>query len=87
MPRLTMRLLSAALLVGSMGSVLADTPGADWISADQAKAKLMAAGYSSVTSIEADDGRYEGKGMKDGVIHEFHVDPYTGAVTKDEAKH
>jgi hypothetical protein len=84
---LKMRLLCAVLLVGSIGSAFADTPGADWMSVEQAKAKLMAAGYSNVTEIEADDGHYEGKGTKDGTVHEFHVDPHTGAITKDEAKH
>lgn len=78
--------LAAVLLLAGAAVVraLADQPGADWISAEQAKAKLMAAGYSSVTKIEADDGHWEGKGMKNGQMREFHVDPRTGAITKDE---
>ena len=56
------------------------------MSADQAKSKLMAAGYSNVTSIEADDGHYEGEGVKGGQVHEFHLDPHSGALTKDELK-
>ena len=50
--------LAAALLLAGAAIVpaLADQPGADWISVDQAKSKLMSAGYSSVTKIEADDG-------------------------------
>ena len=46
--------------------------------------KVKAAGYSSVFSIEPDDGHWEGKGVKNGRVHEFHVDPRTGAITKDQ---
>lgn len=48
--------VAAALLLMCASSVpaLADKPGADWISVEQAKAKLVAAGYSNVTKIEAD---------------------------------
>lgn len=79
-------MLGALLLAGSVAAspALADQPGADWISADQAKSKLMAAGYSSITKIEADDGHWEGEGVKNGQKHEFHVDPHTGAITKDQ---
>lgn len=76
---------AALLLVGATAApALADQPGADWISVEQAKSKLMEAGYSSVTKIEADDGHWEGKGMKNGQMREFHVNPHTGAITKDE---
>ena len=78
--------LVASVLFGAVGSAMADTPGKDWISVDQAKAKLMATGYTNVTTIEADDGHYEGYGVKEGAVHRFHVNPYTGAVTKDEIK-
>ncbi len=59
--------LTAVLLLAGVIAVpaLADQPGADWISVDQAKSKLMAAVYSSVSTIEADDGHWEGEGMKE----------------------
>ena len=44
----------------------------------------MESGYGSVTKIEADDGHWEGEGMKNGQKYEFHVDPHSGAITKDE---
>ena len=66
---------------------MADKPGQDWMSIDQAKSKLQAAGFSNVTTIEADDGHYEGEGVKNGQVHEFHLDPHSGALTKDELKH
>lgn len=78
---------AASLLVGAVAMpALADKPGPDWITAEQAKAKLTAAGYTSVTKIEADDGHWEGKGVKNGQAREFHVDPHTGAITKDEVE-
>jgi hypothetical protein len=78
---------AASLLLAGLTAApaLADQPGADWISIEQVKSKLMAAGYSSISEIEADDGHWEGEGMKNGQKHEFHVDPHTGAITKDEA--
>lgn len=79
--------LFAALVLSTFSSLaIADTPGKDWMSAEQAKAKLTAAGYTNVTKIEADDGHYEGEGVKGGAVREFHVDPHTGAITKDELK-
>jgi hypothetical protein len=77
---------AAALLLAGLTAAptLADQPGADWISIEQVTSKLMAAGYSSISEIEADDGHWEGEGMKNGQKHEFHVDPHTGAITKDE---
>ena len=75
----------AALLAGAaFVPALADRPGADWISAEEARSKVKAAGYSSVFSIEPDDGHWECKGIKNGRVHEFHVDPRTGAITKDQ---
>ena len=43
----------------------------------------MSNGYTSITELEADDGRWEGEGMKNGVKMEFHVDPKTGVITKE----
>ncbi|GLK78992.1 PepSY domain-containing protein [Methylopila turkensis] len=75
--------LAAALAVAPVGAAFADTPGADWISMEQVTQKLKAAGYSSVAELEADDGRWEGKGVKDGRMMEFDVDPRTGAISNE----
>jgi hypothetical protein len=32
-------------------------------------------------ALEADDGRWEGEGIKDGKKMEFHADPKTGVIT------
>ncbi|WP_313552068.1 PepSY domain-containing protein [Pseudomonas sp.] len=81
--------LTASLLTASVAGVAwADQPGADWISKDQAEAALKAAGYTEITKIEADDGHWEGEGTKqDGMKYEFHVDPHSGKITKDEMDH
>jgi predicted aspartyl protease len=77
--------LAAAIVVsGIAGHASADQPGSDWMTKEQVMQKLSAAGYSNVTGLEADDGHWEGKGTKNGKIMEFHVDPHSGALTKEE---
>jgi len=61
-----------------------DLPGADWMPVTDVMQKLQAAGYSNVTGLHADDGHWEGKGVKNGQVMEFHVDPHSGALTKEE---
>lgn len=75
-----------ALALGCAGPALAekDRPGPDWIPAEQVRQKLMEAGYTSVTELEADDGHWEGEGVRNGVKMEFHADPRTGAVTREK---
>ncbi|WP_020179699.1 PepSY domain-containing protein [Methylopila sp. M107] len=75
--------LAAALGLASAAPALADRPGADWLPIDQAIEKLKAAGYTAVSELEADDGRWEGKGVKDGKTLEFHLDPKTGAISNE----
>ena len=72
-----------ALLAGS-AAALADTPGADWISEEQVRQKLTAAGYTAISELEADDGHWEGEGTKNGQMMDFHIDPRTGNFTKEE---
>ena len=80
----TMSILSLALAAAVPALADNDQPGADWLPKDQVVQKVEAAGYSSVTGLKADDGYWEGKGVKNGVITEFHVDPHSGAITKEE---
>ncbi|WP_347339041.1 PepSY domain-containing protein [Bradyrhizobium daqingense] len=37
-------------------------------------------GFTLVSKIEADDGRWEGEGMKDGQKMKFHADAKTGEI-------
>lgn len=82
MRKIVALVLGGMLLSGTIA--FADTPGADWMPADQVKAKLMSAGYSSITSFEADDGHWEGEGIKNGKKMQFHADPKTGAITSEK---
>jgi hypothetical protein len=82
--RLPTRLLALALGTGPASLALADIPGADWMPADQVKQKLMAAGYTRITAFEADDGHWEGEGLKNGVKMPFHADPKTGAILTEK---
>lgn len=78
-----------ALFTGSLllaGNALADRPGSDWISIDDALSKARAAGYTELHKIEADDaGYWEGEGLKqDGRLYEFRIDGKSGAVIRDQ---
>ena len=78
-----------ALFTGSLllaGNALADRPGSDWISIEDALNKARAAGYTELHKIEADnDGYWEGEGLKeDGRLHEFRIDGKSGQVIRDQ---
>ena len=82
---MTTRLLLAALLAASMGgAALAETPGPDWLSPVEVTKKLTDSGYSHVTGLQADDGYWEGTGLKDGKLIEFRADPRTGDIIKED---
>jgi len=76
--------LAVMLAAGGMAFADQDVPGADWMPKEKVMEKLGAAGYTNVTGLQADDGDWEGKGVKNGQITEFHVDPHSGAFTKEE---
>ncbi|WP_313554203.1 PepSY domain-containing protein [Stutzerimonas nitrititolerans] len=81
--------LTAALAIAVLGSAsgvaLADKPGADWITLEQAVQKAKSAGYTQLHSISADDDTWEGEGMKaDGKVWEFKMDGKTGNMTKEK---
>lgn len=84
MPRFAPLALVVTLACAASSGAFADQPGADWMPADQVKQKLMAAGYTSITEFEADDGHWEGEGVKNGVKMQFHADPKTGAILSEK---
>jgi hypothetical protein len=65
----------------SLGSAKADQPGPDWMPAQQVIEQVLKSGYTQVTQLEADDGRWEGEGIKNGKKMDFHADPKTGVIT------
>ena len=75
-----------ALSASTSFSAMADQPGPDWMPMEQVKAKLLSSGYSSITKIEADDGHWDGEGVKNGQTMRFELDPKTGEII-GEAPH
>ena len=52
--------------MASQNLARADQPGSDWISAQKIIEKALNSGYTHVTELKADDGRWEGEGIKSG---------------------
>ncbi len=72
-----------ALVLSVVGVNLAeaDQPGPDWMPAPKVIEQVLKSGYTQVTKLEADDGRWEGEGIKNGQKMDFHADPKTGVIT------
>ncbi|TBU89000.1 PepSY domain-containing protein [Phytopseudomonas dryadis] len=81
----TLTALTAAAAL-SAGVAMADRPGADWISIDQALSSAKQAGFTQIHKIEADDdGYWEGKGLKqDNRLYEFRVDGKSGKLIREQ---
>jgi hypothetical protein len=84
MHRISTAAFALALSVASANLAKADQPGPDWMPAQKVIAKVLESGYTQVTKIEADDGRWEGEGIKDGKKMDFHADPKTGVITSEK---
>lgn len=84
MKRTVTAVFATMLIASATGMARADQPGADWMPAEQVKQKLMQAGYSQITELKADDGRWEGEGVKNGQKMDFHADPKTGAILSEK---
>ena len=65
----------------------ADQSGPDWMLAQQVIEQILKSGYTQVTELEADDGRWEGEGIKNGQKMDFHADPKTGVITFEKLDH
>ncbi|MBR1131919.1 PepSY domain-containing protein [Bradyrhizobium iriomotense] len=77
-------IFAMTLSVGALDLARADQPGPDWMPAQEVIEKVLKSGYTQVTKIEADDGRWEGEGVKNGQRMEFHADAKTGAITSEK---
>jgi hypothetical protein len=51
---------------------------------EQVIAKVLQSGYSLISKLEADDGRWEGEGIKNGKKMDFHADPKTGVIISEK---
>jgi hypothetical protein len=74
-------------ILASLSTAKADQPGPDWMPAQQVIEKVLKSGYTQVTQLEADDGRWEGEGIKNGQKMDFHADPKTGVITFEKLDH
>ncbi|HJS87361.1 MAG TPA: PepSY domain-containing protein [Acetobacteraceae bacterium] len=81
--RPTATLAFALALAGGATTAFADMPGPDWMPFEQVVQKLKEAGYTQIAELQADDGHWEGEGMKNGRKMEFHADPRTGVITSE----
>jgi hypothetical protein len=79
--KLTSVVLGGVVSVASLNFVWADQPGPAWMPAQQAIEKALTSGYTKVTELKADDGRWKGEGIKNGQKMEFHADPRTAVIT------
>lgn len=84
-----MNKFTSVVLVGilstlSLNLATADQPGPDWMPAQQVIEQVLKLGYTRVTKLEADDGRWEGEGIKNGQKMNFHADPKTGIIISEE---
>ncbi|MGM4919315.1 PepSY domain-containing protein [Tardiphaga sp. 813_E8_N1_3] len=80
MNRLAAFALCGSVLMGTFTMARADQPRPDWMPMEQVIAKVLQSGYSLVSKLEADDGRWEGEGIKNGKKMDFHADPKTGVI-------
>ena len=87
MNKFTAVVLAAVLAAPSLDTAMADQPGADWMPAQQVIEKALKSGYTQVTKLEADDGRWEGEGIKNGQKMDFHADPRTGVINFEKPDH
>ena len=87
MSKLTSVVLGGVLSLASLNFVWADQPGPDWMPAQQVIEKALSSGYTKVTELKADDGRWEGEGIKNGQKMDFRADPKTGVITFEKPDH
>lgn len=79
-----LRTIGFAILIAAAtnvsGGAMAEQPGPDWMPAAEVRKGLLAAGYSEITKLEAEDNHWDGEGVKNGQKMKFDADPKTGAI-------
>ena len=71
-------MLAVVVLLLSGGACVADESKLDWISKEDVARRLEIAGYTKVTDLDAKDGEWVGKAVKDGKTYEIQMDPHDG---------
>ena len=87
MHKISIAAFALALSVVTANLAKADQPGPDWMPSQQVIEKVLQSGYTQITELEADDGRWEGEGIKNGQKMDFHADPRTGVITFEKLDH
>lgn len=86
MIKFLIKVCSLAVGVGLHGIAYAGQPGPDWMPLEKVKEKLMSSGYTSIIKLDADDGHWDGEGIKNGKVMEFDLDPKSGEVLGEVEK-
>lgn len=84
MMRMIRTVAIAIALTGGATAAMADMPGPDWMPVEGVAQQLRDSGYTRIFEIKADDGYWEGEGIKDGRKMEFRVDPRNGLIVYEE---
>jgi Peptidase propeptide and YPEB domain len=84
MNKIAIVVFTAALSASSLNLAKADQPGADWMPAELVKQMILQFGYTEVSKLKADDGEWEGEGVKNSKKMAFRADPKTGAIIEEE---
>ena len=74
-----------AVTLASLSAAKADVPGPDWMPMEQNYKVSWAT--RRLLKLKADDGRWEGEGIKNGQKFEFHADPKTGVIVREKPDH
>lgn len=77
-------IMFASMTLGSV-AMAAQQSQQNWIPMQAVIGIMQDNGYTQLTQLEADDGRWEGEGIKNGEIYEFSVDPQTGKIISQHA--
>jgi hypothetical protein len=85
MNKLALSVAALSLTVNSIAIARADQPGPDWMPAQQVIEQILKSGYTLISKIEAEDGRWEGEGIKNGQKMKFHADAKTGAIITEQS--
>jgi hypothetical protein len=73
---------AAALLISVAGFAHADQLRADRMTRSQVTNELLIMGFTIIGNVQAGDGLWQAKAMKNGMLYEIDLDPYSGQVIR-----
>jgi Peptidase propeptide and YPEB domain len=84
MHKISTAAFALALSVAGSNAAKADQPGADWMPLQQVVEQVFKSGYTQLSKVEAENGQWEGEGIKNGQKMEFKADPKTGVIISEK---